>query len=154
MIAFVAVYICRWKWVIYACEMVIHDTVYVNIHYINRLSINTWSRNIRNITTNTSTKQSPIIGKLTRYRNARRCQAGASRGSSRPVTVLSSNGPFSYWSKVETQTERNGATGSLVVWICNWCNVDSKLTLYSGLGGSSSSGGVESVPHRKASSTE
>lgn len=29
-----------------------------------------------------------------------------------------------------------------------------KITLYSGRGGSSSSGGVDSVPHRKANSTE
>lgn len=42
---------------------------------------------------NTAIKQSPMMGKLTKYRKARRFHAGASFGSSRPVTELSSRGP-------------------------------------------------------------
>lgn len=74
---------------------------------------------MRNMTIKTATKHKPMMGKLTKYRNALRCQMGASRGSKRPVTGLSSKGP-----------------------------------LYNGLGGSSSSGGVDNVPHRNDNSTE
>lgn len=54
------------------------------------------------MTTKTDNKQSPIIGKLTKYRNALRFQAGASLGSSLPVTELSSSGPLSRKIKIRS----------------------------------------------------
>lgn len=53
----------------------------------------TCSCSMTNMTTNTNAKHRPIIGKLTKYRNASRCHAGASFGSSRPVTELTSSFP-------------------------------------------------------------
>lgn len=68
------------------------DIIYDAIEFKSMDQI-TCSRKMRNITTKTESKQSPMIGKLTKYRNARRLHAGASLGSSLPVTELSSRGP-------------------------------------------------------------
>lgn len=63
-----------------------------NSHFTN-IVLGTCSRNITTITTNTSARHKPIMGKLTKYRNARRFHAGDSSGSSRPVTELITKGP-------------------------------------------------------------
>lgn len=49
-----------------------------------------------NITKNTMAKHIPMIGKLTKYLNALRFQAGDSVGSNLPVTILSINEPWKY----------------------------------------------------------
>lgn len=109
------------------------------------------------ITTNTSARHKPIMGKLTKYRNARRFHAGDSRGSSRPVTELITKGPLH-----DKRTEKKRKCGHFLdfIWVHSKDRTRSRAgsqastTLYNGRGGSNRSGGVDNVPHRKANSTE
>lgn len=95
------------------------------------------------------------MGKLTKYRNARRFHAGDSRGSSRPVTELITKGPLQ-----DKRTEKKRKFGHFGLFGCitkaEFAQVRSQAstTLYNGRGDSNRSGGVDNVPHRKANSTE
>lgn len=57
------------------------------------LSNQIWTLNIKSITRNEHIRQTPIIGKLTKYRKILRLNTGASFGSSFPVVGLSSSTP-------------------------------------------------------------
>lgn len=76
------------------------QSVHFDVNFYVFKRIFTWSWSIANITTKTNAKHTPIIGKLIKYRNANRCQAGVSFGSNRPVTELTANGPCRFEKKV------------------------------------------------------